>query len=154
MTRITQATLGLCVLSLAMGSAMAASTTGSELSVVLTPSYEKSLQDVGSAVNFTMRNDSKKAVKVLKWQTPFYGLQHNLFEVSVGGQEVEYEGAWYKRGEPTKDDWMVLQPGEAKSIDVDLSVVYPFEASGQYEMRYSAFVNRFVVTPKPERQVK
>ncbi len=142
MTRTTQALFGLSALVLAMGSALAAPTSGSPVSVVLTPSYEKSLQDVGSAVRFTMRNDSNRAVRILKWQTPFYGLNHNIFQVSVGGQEVEYNGAWYKRsGTPDKSDWMVLKAGESRSIDLDLSVAYPFEVSGQYDMQYSAMVN-------------
>jgi peptidyl-Lys metalloendopeptidase len=143
MTRTTQAIIGLSVLALSIGSAVAAPSAGSAVSVVLTPSYEKSMQEIGSAVRFTMRNDSQKPVRMLKWQTPFYGLNHDLFDVAVGGQEVEYVGAWYKRGEPGKNDWMTLNPGEAKSIDIDLSVAYPFEASGQYEMKYSALVNSY-----------
>ncbi len=142
MTRTTQTLFGLSVLTFAMSSAMAAPLAGSSVSVVLTPSYEKSMQDIGSAVRFTMRNDSDKSVRILKWQTPFYGIQHNLFDIAVGGQPVEYVGAWYKRGTPTKDDWMVLKAGESRSIDIDLSVAYPFEASGQYDMRYSTMLNR------------
>lgn len=142
MTRTTQAVIGLSALVLAIGSAVAAPVSGSPVSVVLTPSYEKSLQEVGSAVRFTMRNESNRPVRLLKWQTPFYGLNHNIFQVSVGGQEVEYNGAWYKRsGTPDKDDWMVLKAGESRSIDIDLSVAYPFEVSGQYDMQYSALVN-------------
>lgn len=141
MTRTTQAVLGLSVLALSIGSAIAAPSAGSSVSVVLTPSYEKSMQEIGSAVRVTMRNDSNKPVRLLKWQTPFYGLNHDLFDVAVGGQEVEYVGAWYKRGAPTKDDWMTLKAGESRSIDLDLSVAYPFAASGQYEMKYSALIN-------------
>ena len=143
MTRTTQAGLGLCVLALSIGSAFAAPSAGSAVSVVLTPSYEKSLQEVGSAVRFTMRNDTDKTVRLLKWQTPFYGLNHDIFQVSVGGQDVEYTGAWYKRGAATQDDWMVLKAGESRSIDIDLSVAYPFQATGQYDMRYSAMLNRY-----------
>lgn len=143
MTRTTQAVLGLSVLALSIGSAFAAPSASSAVRVVLTPSYEKSMQEIGSAVRFTMRNDSKAPVRVLKWQTPFYGLNHDLFDVSVGGQDVEYVGAWYKRGAPSKNDWMTLQPGEAKSIDIDLSEAYSFQASGQYEMKFSALVNSY-----------
>jgi len=142
MTRTTQAFFGLSTLVLAIGSAVAAPTSGGSVSVVLTPSYEKSLQEVGSAVRFTMRNETNRPLRLLKWQTPFYGLNHDIFQVSVGGQEVEYTGAWYKRsGTPSKDDWMVLKAGESRSIDIDLSVAYPFQASGQYDMQYSAWVN-------------
>jgi peptidyl-Lys metalloendopeptidase len=143
MTRATRAVLGLSVLALSIGSAVAAPYAGSGVRVVLTPSHDKALQDVGSAVRFTMRNDGSAPVRVLKWQTPFFGVQHDLFDVAVGGQEVEYVGAWYKRGLPTKDDWMTLKPGESRSIDIDLSETYTFEASGQYEMKYSAALNAY-----------
>jgi peptidyl-Lys metalloendopeptidase len=143
MTRTTQAVFGLSVLALSMGSAFAAPSAGSGVSVVITPSYEKSMQEVGSAIRFTMRNDSDKSLRVLKWQTPFYGLNHDLFDVAVGGAEVEYVGAWYKRGAPSKDDWMTLNAGESRSIDLDLSVAYPFQASGQYEMKFSTLVNSY-----------
>jgi len=143
MTRTTQAVFGLSLLAFSIGSALAAPLSGGAVSVVLTPSYEKSMQDIGSAVRFTMRNETSAPVRLLKWQTPFYGLKHDLFDISVGGQEVEYVGAWYKRGAPGKNDWMTLKPGESRSIDIDLSEVYPFQASGQYEMRYSALVNGY-----------
>ncbi len=143
MTRSTLAGVGLCVLALSIGSAIAAPHAGSAVSVVLTPSYEKSMQEIGSAVRFTMRNDSSKPVRMLKWQTPFYGLNHDLFDIAVGGQEIEYVGAWYKRGAPGKDDWMVLKAGETRSIDVDLSEVYPFQASGQYEIKFATLVNEY-----------
>ena len=143
MTRTTRAVLGLSVLALSIGSAFAAPSAGSSVRVVLTPSYDKSLQEIGSAVRFTMRNDGNAPVRVLKWQTPFFGVQHDLFDVAVGGQEVEYVGAWYKRGLPTKDDWMTLKAGESRSIDIDLSETYTFAASGQYEMKYAAAINAY-----------
>lgn len=143
MRHSAKALLGLTVLAFSIGSAFAASAANSAIRVVISPSTKQATEDVGSALRFTMRNDSTKSVRVLKWQTPFYGLQHDLFDVSVGGQEVEYVGAWYKRGAPTKDDWMELKAGESRSVDLDLSAVYPFEASGMYEMKYSAQINRY-----------
>lgn len=128
--------LGTLVLSitaaLAVGSVQAAG-----LSVSMTPSLDKAYQDVGSAMTFTMRNDSKQAVQVLKWQTPFFGINHDLFDVNVGDMDSEYNGRWIKRGAPTADDWMTLQPGESKSIDVDLSEAYDFSSTGQYSMKYA-----------------
>lgn len=127
---------GMFVLSLA-AAVLASSVQAAGLSVVMTPSLDKAQQDIGSAVTFTMRNDSAEPIRLLKWQTPFFGIQHDLFDVEVGGMESDYNGRWVKRGAPTEADWMTLQPGEAKSVDIDLSEVYDFSASGQYSMKYA-----------------
>ena len=128
--------LGTLVMSIAASLAVS-SVHAAGVSVMMSPSMDKASQNVGSAMTFTMRNEGKQAVSVLKWQTPFYGIDHDLFDVNVGGMESEYNGRYIKRGAPTADDWMVLQPGESKSIDVDLSEAYDFSRTGQYEMKYA-----------------
>lgn len=136
--RNSAAVRGLGTLVLSITAALAAtSVQAAGLSVVMAPSLDKARQDVGSAVTFTMRNDSKAAVSILKWQTPFFGIEHDLFDVNVGGMDSDYNGRWIKRGAPGPDDWMTLQPGEAKSVELDLSEAYDFSASGQYEMKYA-----------------
>jgi hypothetical protein len=46
-------------------------------------------QFLGS-LSFTMTNTSKQAVHVLKYQTPFFGVENNLFEVYRGSERVQY----------------------------------------------------------------
>jgi peptidyl-Lys metalloendopeptidase len=136
--RRTAAVRGLGTLVMSIAAAFAVgSVQAAGLSVQMAPSIDKARQDVGSAMSFTMRNDGAEAVKVLKWQTPFFGINHDLFDVNVGGMESEYNGRWIKRGAPTADDWMVLQPGESKSIQIDLSEAYDFSHSGQYSMKFA-----------------
>ena len=136
--RNTAAVRGLGTLVLSIAAALAASSAqAAGLSVVMAPSLDKARQDVGSALTFTMRNEGKEPVSVLKWQTPFFGIEHDLFDVEVGGTASEYNGRWVKRGAPGPDDWMTLLPGEAKSVEIDLSEAYDFSASGMYEMKYA-----------------
>jgi len=136
--RSSAAVRGLGTLVLSITAALAAtSVQAAGLSVVMAPSLDKASQDIGSAVHFTMRNDGKEAISVLKWQTPFFGIDHDLFDIRVGGMDSDYNGRWIKRGAPGADDWMTLQPGESKSIELDLSEAYDFSASGQYEMKYA-----------------
>lgn len=136
--RNTAAVRGLGMLVLSIAATLAAtSVQAAGLSVVMAPSLDKARQDVGSALTFTMRNDSAEPISVLKWQTPFYGIEHDLFDVNVGGMDSDYNGRWIKRGAPGPDDWMTLQPGEAKSVEIDLSEAYDFSASGQYQMKYA-----------------
>lgn len=133
--------LGSTLLASSIGSALAASnTTMSSLLVEMAPLQAKSADDFAGAVRFTMRNPSDKAVKVLKWQTPFFGVDGNLFSIHVGGQEVAYTGRLIKRGEPTARDYMTLRPGESRSVEIDLSAYYDFAKSGQYEVRYDEFL--------------
>ena len=132
----TVRSLGTLVLSIATA-LVATSAQAAGLSVVMAPSMDKARQDIGSAVTFTMRNESNESVSILKWQTPFFGIEHDLFDVNVGGMDADYNGRWIKRGAPTKDDWMTLQPGEAKSVEIDLSEAYDFSATGQYQMKYA-----------------
>lgn len=136
--RNSAAVRGLGTLVLSIAAALAASSASAAgLTVVMAPSLDKARQDIGSAVSFTMRNEGTETVRVLKWQTPFFGIDHDLFDVNVGGMEAEYNGRWIKRGAPTADDWMELQPGEMKSVELDLSEAYDFSASGQYEMKFA-----------------
>jgi len=83
-----------------------------------------------------MTNTSKSAVHVLKHQTPFFGVENNLFEVYRGAERVQYTGMYAKRPLPDADDYMTIAPGEAKRIVVDLSDVYDMSASGQYQVRF------------------
>jgi peptidyl-Lys metalloendopeptidase len=136
--RNSAAVRGLGKLVLSIAAALAAtSASAAGLSVVMAPSLDKARHDEGAAMSFTMRNEGDKAISVLKWQTPFFGIEHDLFDVNVGGMDAEYNGRWIKRGAPTAEDWMTLQPGEARSIEIDLSEAYDFSATGQYQMKYA-----------------
>lgn len=128
--------LGGTMLALSTASVLAANS----LHVQMSPLQAKSVGDYAGAVRFTMSNPTDQSVRVLKWQTPFFGVDANLFSINVGGEEVAYTGRLIKRGEPKARDYMTLRPGESRSIDLDLSAYYDFAKSGQYEVRYDEFL--------------
>ncbi len=130
--------LGSALLAVSIGSALAAQQApGVEsLRVEMAPVLDKLAGDYLGSVRFTMRNPTNKAVRVLKYQTPFHGVEADLFSISVAGEGVDYTGRLVKRGEPAARDYMTLAAGEVRSIDIDLSAYYNFAKSGQYEVRY------------------
>ncbi len=87
-------------------------------------------------LTFTMTNDSDQAVRVLRWQTPFDGIEGNLFEVSRNGDLVPYLGRVYKRGTPGPEHFMLLQPGESVATGVELSAFYNMRFTGEYTIRF------------------
>jgi peptidyl-Lys metalloendopeptidase len=94
--------------------------------------------DIGSGkMVFTMANDGTAAVHVLRWQTPFDGVTTDLFEVEHDGVAVDYVGPMYKRAAAQSKDYIELQPGAVRSVEVDLSAYYDMKAGGQYTIRYA-----------------
>jgi peptidyl-Lys metalloendopeptidase len=77
---------------------------------------------------------------VLKWQTPFFGIEGNLFEVYRGGERVPYTGMYAKRPAPQADDYMTFAPGESKRIVIDLSDNYDMSTSGQYQVKFDSIL--------------
>jgi len=94
--------------------------------------------DIGSGkLVFTMSNDSSAAVHVLRWQTPFDGVTSDLFSVERDGVTVNYVGPLYKRAAPQAKDYIELQPGAARTVEVDLSAFYDMKVGGQYSINYA-----------------
>ena len=93
---------------------------GSPLKVDLVPVSGKASQALG-AVHFSMTNTGTEPVTLLKYQTPFYGVEADIFDVSLGASPVEYVGMLVKRPVPTKEDFMTLAPGETRTATIPLS---------------------------------
>lgn len=87
-------------------------------------------------VTFTIANDSATALHVLRWQTPLDGVDSDLFDVRLDGQPVRYVGRMVKRPAPQAADYAELKPGEARTVEVDLSAYYDMRKSGQYSVQY------------------
>lgn len=110
---------------------------GSPLKVDLVPASGKASQALAT-VHFSMTNTGTEPVTLLKYQTPFYGVEADLFDVSLGASPVEYVGVLAKRGVPSKEDFMTLAPGETRTATIPLAKFYQFETTGQYVIEYDA----------------
>jgi peptidyl-Lys metalloendopeptidase len=94
--------------------------------------------DFLGAVEVTITNTSRHAVRVPKWELPSDFVEAKLFQVSRDGQPVQYEGPMIKRGLPTAQDFAILRPGESYRAVVDLSAAYDLAKTGQYTVTFAS----------------
>ncbi len=107
------------------------------LEINLTSKQDSFLSDNAVKVSVTFTNRSKEAMKFLKWETPFEGVEDNLFSVTLDGKTVTYIGRDYKRVLPTEKDYLTLLPKESLTEEVNLADYYDFSATGNYNIKYN-----------------
>lgn len=88
------------------------------------------------AVQVTISNPNKGAIRILKWFTPIDDVEESLFNITRDGVKVEYVGARYKRSEPTDKDFIILRGGESIIRTVDIAEYYDLSATGMYAVSY------------------
>jgi len=108
---------------------------GIAISLSAEPSYK-----VKEAIVVTVRvtNNTYKAIKFLKWGTPFESMPtRDMFSVKkADGQMLPYQGRMVKRGKPEVNDYISIQAGQTLQSGVDISRAYGFNASGTYHVQY------------------
>ncbi len=125
-------------------SAMAAS---NGVTVTVAPEKNSLKQDDDVVMRVTITNTSSSPQYVLKWHTPFGGVEDHLFDVKRDGVDVPYLGRHYKRPAPTAKDYYVLKPGQSYTRKVELSGMYDMSVTGDYSVKYhAASVNLFMPT--------
>ncbi len=106
----------------------------------------KQSDDVNLRVTIT--NTSSTPQYVLKWHTPFGGIEDQIFDVTRDGVALPYLGKHYKRGAPTAKDYYLLKPGASHTSTVEISSVYDMTVTGDYAVKYhAASVDLFMATP-------
>lgn len=90
------------------------------------------------AVEVSITNTSRHAVRVPRWELPSDFVEAKLFQVSRDGVPVQYEGPMIKRGLPGPADFAILRGGETYRAVVDLSGSYDMAKSGQYVVTFSS----------------
>lgn len=88
-------------------------------------------------VRVTLTNTGKEAASVLKWQTPFWGVDDDMFQVGRNGEAVAYLGRHVKRPAPTAADYYTLASGETLSTLVEMSALYDMSRRGEYTVQYA-----------------
>jgi hypothetical protein len=87
-------------------------------------------------LRFALHNATAEPVHVLGWNTPFEGAWFGTsFTVKRDGEDLPYSGPQAKRGDPERDDYVPIAPGEAAAATADLALVYAFDRPGSYEVR-------------------
>jgi|SRR5215217_1974989 peptidyl-Lys metalloendopeptidase len=107
-------------------------------------------------INFKLHNLSNEDLWVLSWYTPLEGIKGDIFRVLCDGNEILYEGPMVKRGQPTKSDYIHIDPGRSVSREVDISSVYKLPPSHEYVVQFEGTIYDFATsgdfTPKKSEE--
>ncbi len=118
------------------------------VTVSIAPEKNSLKQDDDVVLRVTITNTSSSPQYVLKWHTPFAGIEDHIFEVTRDGVKVPYLGRHYKRGAPTAKDYYILKPGASHTSKVEISSVYDMTVTGDYAVKYHAeSANLFMAQP-------
>jgi len=86
-------------------------------------------------VQVKVTNNSNEIVRVPYWQLPGSD-ESRQFNITRGGQPVEYTGKIVKRGAPTDADLVSFQPHETKVYNVNLANLYDLGRGGNYSVGF------------------
>jgi hypothetical protein len=64
------------------------------------------------------------------------GLAGDIFRVQRDGVSLPYHGIQVKRGVPTSEGYVWLEPGGSVFAEVDLAEGYDFSKPGRYTLQY------------------
>ena len=94
---------------------------------------------VGEPVNlrFALHNQTNRPLYVLTWYTPLEGMAGEILQVTRDGEKLPYQGMLAKRGDPSRDEYVVIEPGETASAEVDLRVGYDLSTPGSYQVQFA-----------------
>lgn len=120
----------------AVAACFSAQAASNGVTVSIAPEKNSLNKDDNVVMKVTITNTSSTPQYILKWHTPFNGMEEALFEVKRDGVEVPYLGAHYKRLAPTAKDYFLLKPGASHTAKVELSALYDMSVTGDYSVRY------------------
>ncbi len=129
----------------ALAACFSAQAASNGVTVSIAPEKNSLKQDDDVVLRVTITNTSASPQYVLKWHTPFAGIEDHIFEVKRDGVDVPYLGAHYKRPAPTAKDYYLLKPGQSHTSKVEISSLYDMSVTGDYSVKYhAASVNLFM----------
>lgn len=89
-------------------------------------------------LKFELHNPTDRTLYLLTWYTPLEGIAGEIFQVTRDGQALPYRGMLAKRGDPSRDEYVAIDPGETASAEVDLGIGYDLSAPGSYQVQFTA----------------
>ena len=87
-------------------------------------------------VRITLSNEGELPIRMLTWGTPLEGMLSNALKVTHDGQEIAYLGPVVSRRQPLPQDYLILAPGERRTVVVDLAKAYAVDKPGRYEVSW------------------
>ena len=86
-------------------------------------------------ITTVVKNVSSIPGRFCVYHTPFEGIMNDIFNLTLGGEEIPYVGVLASRRPPMEEDYCTLSPSEEKACTVELEG-YELEKKGVYELRY------------------
>jgi hypothetical protein len=109
-------------------------------------------------LQMSLRNTHTAPVALLVWGTPFEGRWTASFvQLHHQGKPLPYRGPTFKRGEPDRDQYLVLKAGETRTASLDLAQVFELKQPGPYQVKPQVVLHDVVVgesaaLPRPREQ--
>lgn len=98
---------------------------------------------------FTLHNPSEQPWRFLQWKTPFDAWFSEFIHITHKGVQIPYEGALMKRGEPNKEDYLILKAGENVQVELELAQAFRLN-NGEYTVEISPIL----LTPLTKSQLE
>ena len=95
-------------------------------------------------ITFSLESFSASDVWILKWYTPLEGIKGKIFKVTCDGVEIPYEGRMVKRGNPLREDYILLQPGASAHAEFDLSQVFSLRECNECRLQFKGRIHDVV----------
>lgn len=83
----------------------------------------------------TLGNSHDQDYYLLKRRTPLEPINSNIFSITQGDNNVQYDGLLYQRGVPTRDEHVLVPAKSSIVVTVDLSRSYNFDTRGSYSVK-------------------
>jgi len=96
-------------------------------------------------VRFVLTNAGSQVVHVLDWYTPLEGMRSDMFKVTQGSTALAYQGPLIKRGQPRRESYRTIEPGESLARQVDLARYYDFGPQGTYTVALDTRIHDVVL---------
>lgn len=94
-------------------------------------------------LRFEIENRGRRALWVLRWNTPFDPLMGDVFGISAEAASedaLSFVGPMVKRGDPSREEYLEIPAGKTLSTEIDLRASYEFRGAGRYEVRYESIL--------------
>ena len=128
-----------------------ADTVSQKISVANLQTGLRSVKDVinteeKAEVLFYLENIGEQSIRFLPWNTALeQELTADLFDISIDGVSLRYQGIMIKRAAPVESDYTTLDAGERREVVVDLSSAYDMTGTGSYLVRLRTFADEAFV---------
>lgn len=131
-----------CLAALLCGVAWSASPFSVQIS--MQPEY-----NIGSDVicSIVITNLEDQDYHLLQRNTPLEGLKTSLFSVTHDGKRLPYDGLIFKRGAPTKMEYIQVNGKSSLTGQLDLTQAYSLHSPGTYEVKFETMLRFYKDDP-------